>query len=65
MVLLLLILMYTDQLIQDLIVCPKTIIEAPKDSGISRGSYKTIFGMSSVDGQKHFPPPSGQMQLEF
>lgn len=46
--------MYTDQLIQDLIVCPKTIIEAPKDSGISRGSYKTVFGMSSPDGQHIF-----------
>ena len=54
MVLLLLILMYTDQLIQDLIVCPKTIIEAPKDSGISRGSYKKTFGMVSTDGQYEF-----------
>lgn len=46
--------MYTDQLIQNLIVCPKTIIEAPKDSGISRCSYKLVFDMSSVDGQYDF-----------
>lgn len=52
--LLLLILMYTDELIHDLIVCPKTIIEAPKDSGISRGSLKTVFGMASVDGVHNF-----------
>lgn len=54
MSLLVLIFMYTDQLIQDLIFCPKTIIEAPKDSGISRGSFKTAFGMVSVDGLHNF-----------
>lgn len=54
MILLLLLAMYTDQFIQDLIVCPKTIIEAPKDSGISRGSFKTVFGMASVDGLHNF-----------
>ncbi|MDE3237150.1 MAG: hypothetical protein KGO81_14455 [Bacteroidota bacterium] len=46
--------MYTDEIIQNLIVCPKTIIEAPRDSGISRGSSKTLFGLSSVDGQHTF-----------
>lgn len=46
--------MYTDQFIQDLISCPKTIIESPKDSGISRGSYKTVFGMVSADDQHNF-----------
>ncbi len=45
---------YTDQFIQELITCPKTIIEAPKDSGISRGSSKTVLGMQSVDGQYSF-----------
>lgn len=51
---LLVILMYTDQFIEELIICPKTIIEAPKDSGISRGSHKTVFGMSSIDGLYNF-----------
>lgn len=46
--------MYTDQFIEELIICPKTIIEAPKDSGISRGSHKTVFGMSSIDGLYNF-----------
>ena len=46
--------MYTDQFIQDLIVCQKTIIEAPKDSGINRGSFKIVFGMTSIDGLHNF-----------
>lgn len=54
MILLLLMEMYTDQFILDLIVCPKSIIEAPKDSGISRGSFKTVFVMASVDGLHNF-----------
>lgn len=54
MIFILLIEMYTDQFIQDLIVCPKTIIEAPKDSGINRGSFKIVFGMSSIDGLHNF-----------
>lgn len=54
MILLLIIMTYTDQFIQSLIFCPKTIVESPKDSGISRGSYKTIFGMVSLDGQHSF-----------
>lgn len=54
MILLYLILMYTDLFIQDLIVCSKTIIEAPKDSAISRGSYKILFGMASTDEQHNF-----------
>ena len=52
--LLYLILMYTDILIQELIACPKIIIENPKDSGIRRGSYKTVFGMISTDGLHNF-----------
>lgn len=54
MFLLLLLLMYTDLFIQELIVCQKTITESPKDSGISRGSYKTTFGMTSIDGLYSF-----------
>jgi hypothetical protein len=54
MILLYLTLMYTDLLIQELIVCPKTITESPKDSGIGRGSYKIGFGMVSTDGQHSF-----------
>lgn len=46
--------MYTDTLIHALIVCPKTIIENPRDSGIRRGSYKTVFGMVSTDGLYNF-----------
>lgn len=46
--------MYTDQLIHDLITCPKVIIEAPRDSNLNKGSLKTVFGMASVDGQNKF-----------
>ena len=45
---------YTSDFIQDLIVCEKTIIEPPKDSGISRGSKKIMFSMVSGDGQHNF-----------
>ena len=35
--------MYTNQLILELIKCPKKIIESPKDVGINRGSFKKVF----------------------
>ena len=45
---------FTDQLTQELINCPKKIVDAPKDSGIMRGSKKWKFTMESTDGQHSF-----------
>lgn len=46
--------MYTNQLILELIKCPKKIIESPKDVGINRGSFKKVFSMSSINNQFDF-----------
>lgn len=45
---------FTDQLTDELINCPKRVVDAPKDSGISRGSKKRKFTLESVDGQHSF-----------
>jgi hypothetical protein len=46
--------MYTNDFIGELISCPKTIIEPPKNIGINRGSDKTIFNLTSIDGDFKF-----------
>ena len=45
---------FTDELIEELINCPKKVIDAPKDSGVGRGSRKTKFLLESIDGQHSF-----------
>ena len=44
----------TDELIAELIGCPKKVTNAPKDSGVGRGSSKTKFTLESVDGNHAF-----------
>lgn len=46
--------MYTDQFLNNLIICPKIITEGPKSAGVSRGSNKTVFTMLSADNQYRF-----------
>jgi hypothetical protein len=45
---------FTDELIGELVSCPKKVVDAPKDSGIGRGSSKIKFLLESVDGQHSF-----------
>lgn len=42
---------FTDELLEELINCPKKVIEAPKDTGVGRGSSKTKFLLESIDGK--------------
>lgn len=46
--------LYTNELIEELIGCPKKVTNAPKDSGVGRGSSKVKFTLESVDGQHSF-----------
>lgn len=46
--------LYTDNLILELIGCPKKVINGPKDSGIGRGSSKIKFTLESLDGNASF-----------
>jgi hypothetical protein len=46
--------LFTDELIAELIGCPKTVTGAPKDSGVGRGSSKIKFSLESVDGNHSF-----------
>lgn len=46
--------LYTNELIEELISCPKRIINAPKDSGVGRGSSKIKFMLESIDGNHTF-----------
>lgn len=45
---------FTDELIEELVNCPKKVVDAPKDSGVGRGSRKTKFLLESADGQHSF-----------
>lgn len=45
---------FTDELIQELINCSKKVVDAPKDSGVGRGSRKLKFFLESADGQHSF-----------
>lgn len=55
LILLFLILMYTDQLITELINCLKTVVEAPKDMKEGRSGFaKRSFTLTSVDEQYSF-----------
>ncbi len=45
---------FTDELIDELINCSKKVIDAPKDSSVGRGSSKTKFLLESIDGQHSF-----------
>lgn len=45
---------FTDELIEELVNCPKKVVVAPKDSGVGRGSRKIKFLLESVDGQHSF-----------
>ena len=46
--------LYTNELIEELISCPKKVTNAPKDLGVGRGSSKVKFTLESVDGQHSF-----------
>ncbi|MCW3073427.1 MAG: hypothetical protein JWP69_496 [Flaviaesturariibacter sp.] len=45
---------YTDKIIDELINCPKKVIDSPKDSGVGRGSSKVKFSLESTDGSSSF-----------
>ena len=45
---------FTNEFIKGLVNCPKKIIDAPKDSGVGRGSSKIKFLLESIDGQHSF-----------
>jgi hypothetical protein len=45
---------FTDELIEELITCPKKVIDSPKNAGINFGSKKIKFMLSSLDGQYSF-----------
>lgn len=49
-----LILMYTDQFIQQLITCQKVVTEAPKEKDARSGYTKKVFNLVSVDEQFSF-----------
>ncbi len=53
-ILLFLRMMYTEEFINELVNCPKIIVDAPRDSSVSRGSHKRFFSMISVDSQHYF-----------
>jgi hypothetical protein len=46
--------LYTDELIEELISCPKKVTHTPKDSGVGRGSSKIKFTLESTDGKYSF-----------
>ncbi len=44
--------MFTDRFIEELIGCPKTVVEAPKDMKEGRSGFaKRTFTLTSSDGQ--------------
>lgn len=45
---------FTDELIEELVNCPKKVVDAPKDSGVGRGSRKIKFLLESEDGHHSF-----------
>ena len=45
---------FTDELIKELVNCSKKVVDAPKDSGVGRGSSKIKFLLESVDGLHSF-----------
>ena len=45
---------YTEELIAELIDCPKKVTNSPKDSGVGRGSSKIKFNLESTDGNYSF-----------
>lgn len=45
---------YTDEMIEELISCPKKLTDSPKDSGAGRGSSKVKFYLESNDGNYSF-----------
>src|SRR6476469_9517485 len=46
--------LYTDELVEELISCPKKVTDSPKDSGVGRGSTKIKFSLESTDGNYSF-----------
>jgi hypothetical protein len=46
--------LYTDELIEELISCPKKVTDSPKDSGVGRGSSKIKFSLESTNGNYSF-----------
>lgn len=47
--------MFTDELIEELISCPKTILEVPREMKEGRSGFaKRTFTLISVDGQYNF-----------
>lgn len=58
----LLLMIFTDELIEELVNCPKKIVDVLKDSGIGRGSRKIKFLLESADGQHSF---SGFISKKF
>lgn len=47
--------MYTDELIEELISCTKTVVEAPRDMKEGRSGFiKKTFTLISVNGQYNF-----------
>ncbi len=46
--------LYTDELIGELVGCLKKVTNAPKDSGVGRGSSKVKFILASTDGKYVF-----------
>lgn len=45
---------YTDEVIAELIDCPKKVLNSPRDAGIGRGSSKIKFKLESTDGKYSF-----------
>ncbi|TKK68067.1 hypothetical protein FC093_12710 [Ilyomonas limi] len=46
--------LYTNELIEELLGCPKKVTNSPKDSGVGRGSSKIKFMLESIDGKYSF-----------
>jgi hypothetical protein len=45
---------FTNELIDELITCPKKVVDAPKSTGIAFGSKKIKFTLASLDGQHSY-----------
>lgn len=45
---------FTNELIEELINSPKKITDSPKYAGVGRGSRKTKFSLESLDGEHYF-----------
>ncbi len=46
--------LYTDEIIEELLSCQKKVTNSPKDSGVGRGSSKIKFALESTDGTYSF-----------